>query len=631
MTASLPTSAVKEIATSLHHDITFHVVKQLNLDIHAELIVDCFAGGGGNSLGIELATGRRVDIAINHNRAAISMHALNHPETLHLVEDIREVDPREVTQGRPVGLAHFSPDCRHHSQSKGGQPRDKEIRGLSWQVIKWAGTVKPRVITLENVRQICDWSALIAKRDKKTGRILRLDGSVAQPGETVPLSEQFLVPDPKRKGGYWNQFVAMLRAIGYQVEWKVLCAADYGVPTTRERLFMIARCDNQPIVWPEPTYDKEGLNGKPKRRAAAEIIDWAIPCPSIFARKKPLKDATLRRIAKGIQRFVIDNPSPFIVPLTHQGHDRVHGVDEPLRTVTGANRGELSLINPCIVPIAHYSGRDTVHDAAESLRTITAATKGGEFAIAAATMVQTGYGEREGQAPRALDIERPLGTIVAGAAKHAPVLAYMIQQNGGKNESPGHGADEPVSTITVSGSQQQLVTAQLATLRNNCVGRDVAGPMDTITAGGEHHAVVETSMVENEEEHGLKPDQLEGAWRVSTFIMRYYGQGGQWSDPAAPLPTITTKDRLALVTVTLKGNRYVIIDIGLRMLTPKELYAAQGFPSWYIFDRGHDGRKFTKTEQVRMVGNSVCPPITEALVRANLPELCINRKLKRAA
>lgn len=653
--------------------LPFTVIKQLNLDIHHELIVDCFAGGGGNSVGIEMATGRRVDIAINHDEPAISMHAANHPETLHLREDIREVNPRDVTHGRKVGLLHLSPDCRDHSQSKGGQPRSKEIRGLTWQGLKWAGMVLPRVITLENVKQILNWGPLVAKRDKETGRVVRLDGSVAAPGERVPLFEQFLVPDPKRKGQYWRKFVADLRAMGYQVEWKILCAADFDTPTTRERLFMVARRDGKPIVWPESTNDKEGRNGKPKWRAAAEIIDWSISCPSIFTRKNPLKPATLARIAKGIKRFVLDNPSPFIVPLSNQGTVHEQGTVEPLRTVSTALSAKKAIANPSIVSIAHYSGREIVHDAADPLRTIMAATKGGEFAlmtpvvakfrgqsngapiaeplptitsggqckrpagaahamaVIAPVLVQTGYGERKGQAPRALDIERPLGTIVAGAVKHAPVVAYLAQQNGGFNETPGHAAGEPMSTITNRGSQQQVVAASLATLRNNCVGRPATAPVDTMTAGGEHHAVLETSMVEEGEDHGLEPDQIEGAQRVAAFLMRYYGEGGQWSDPAAPLPTITTKDRLALVTVTLQGSRYVIVDIGLRMLTPAELYAAQGFPPDYIFDRGHDGRKFSKSAQVRMVGNSVCPMVTKALVEANLPDLCINHKMKRAA
>lgn len=641
MTASLP----------------FTAIKQLNLDIHEELIIDCFAGGGGNSLGIEMALGRRVDFAINHDEDALSMHEQNHPETVHLREDIRDIDPRQVTQGRPVGLLHLSPDCRDHSQSKGGQPRSKEIRGLTWQGKKWAGTVLPKCITLENVERIRFWGPLIAKRDKATGRVVKLDGTVAAKGERVPLREQFLIPDPNKAGVYWKRFLQDLRDLGYQVETRILCAADYDTPTTRERLFMIARRDGRPIVWPEPTNSKDGSGGKKKWRAAAEVIDWTIPCPSIFSRKKPLAVNTLRRIAKGIQRFVLNNPAPFIVPLTHQGADRVHSLQDPLRTVTAAHRGELALANPTVVPIAHYNGTTTVHDAAEPLRTITAATKGGEFALMtpviakfrgqshgapidgplptitaggeckrpagaahalglmAPVLVQTGYGERLGQDPRALDLNKPLGTVVAGGVKHAPVVAYLAQQNGGFNETPGHCARRPLSTVTNTGSQQQIVTAHLATLRRNIVGTEAAEPLLTVAAGGEHHAVVQSGMADLA--HGLTVEQVAGAKRVTALMREYHG---------------IAKDLCGdFVTVMINGETYVIVDLGLRMLTPRELYKAQGFPESYIIDVGHDGRKFSKSAQVRMVGNSVCPNITKALIQANLPELCINVRRKRKA
>lgn len=609
--------------------LPFTVIKQLNLDIHQELIVDCFAGGGGNSLGIEMALGRRVDYAINHDEDALSMHAQNHPETAHLREDIRDICPRQVAQGRPVGLLHLSPDCRDHSQSKGGQPRSKEVRGLTWQGKKWAGTVLPVCITLENVKQIEKWGPLKAKRDKASGRIVKLDGSVAAKGERVPLEQQFLVPDPKKAGLYWRRFVRDLEAFGYVVESRILCAADFDTPTTRERLFMIARRDGRPIVWPEPTHSKEGGHGKAKWRAAAEVIDWDIPCPSIFSRKKPLAANTLRRIAKGLERFVLKNPAPFIVPLTHQGADRVHPLHEPLRTVTAAHRGELALANPAVVPIAHYNGKTTVHDLADPLRTITAATKGGEFAVMAPViakfrgqstgadiasplptvtsggqckrpagaahalglmapvLVQTGYGEREGQEPRALDLGKPLGTIVAGGGKHAPVIAYLAQQNGGFNETPGHAATEPMSTVTNSGSQQQVVTAHLTTVSNQGV------PVPALT-----------------------PEQIEGARRVAS-LLKSFKVIGEGSDD--------------IVTIRLGDEVYAIVDIGLRMMTPRELYRAQGFPDSYIIDIGHDGRAFSKSSQVRMVGNSVCPNITKALIQANLPELCINVRRRKVA
>lgn len=754
---------------------------QLNLSIHEEIVVDCFAGGGGASSGTEEALGRRVDVAINHNPVALSMHQANHPETKHYCEDVRDVDPRKVADGRSVGYLHLSPDCTHHSQAAGGQPRNKEIRGLSWQAIKWGGTVAPRVITLENVTQIRKWGPLIAKRDKVTGRVLKLDDSVAIPGERVPLEQQFLIPDPKRAGQTWRRFVRDLRELGYTVEDQTLCAADYGAPTTRERLFMVARRDGRPIVWPKPTHAKNPGPGQKKWRAAAECIDWSIPCPSIFLSKeegrglgikRPLADATLKRIAKGIKRYVIDAASPFIVPVTHQGGDRVHDINDPMRTVTGANRGELALSDPIIVPIAHYNGRDTAHSSQEPLRTITAATKGGEFALATpilakfrgqsigssiedpiptitsggackrpagaahalglitpilvqaphgegrpdgvkrwgsgakeatdplgtitgsgghatavATLVQTGYGERKaeyfclacgthfqgtnvsyqspactgcgetdpvrleraGQAPRALDIEAPLGTIV-GTGKHSISTAYLAQMNGGFNTTPGHEVDRPMTTITNSGSQQQVVTANLVTLRNNCVGHGVDEPVATITAGAEHHAVVSaflssyytdesnrcrdmgapaaTITTENRlgfVECTLAPETEERALRVAAFMIKYYGEGGQMNGADEPLPTISTKDRLALVTVVIKGTPYVIVDIGLRMLAPRELYLAQGFRPDYIIDRGHDGRVFSKSAQVHMCGNSVSPVLQQAIVTANCPDLAIRR------
>ena len=654
--------------------LPFSVCKQLNLDIFDSLLVDLFAGGGGNSVGIEDATGRRVSIALNHDENAISMHSANHPETIHVREDIRQVSPREVTGGRPVGLLHLSPDCRDFSQSKGGQPRSKVIRGLTWQGLKWAGQVSPAGISLENVRQIAGWGPLIAKRDKETGRVVKLDRTVAAKGEVVPVSEQFLVPDPSRKGKYWRKFLASLRGMGYDVEHRVLCAADYGTPTSRERLFMLSRRDGKPVVWPEPTHSKDGADGKEKWPGAYTIIDFTIPCPSIFARKRPLAAATLRRIAKGLKRFVIDNPDPFFIP---QNCDR--NVDTKRATDTdhtSPTHGGPVVANPCIVPIAHYNKHDTVHNGADPLRTITAATKGGEFALMApvliqarhgegrpdgvkrwgagsrgadeavptitasggggqslalATLVQTGKTERDQQTPRTLDIEQPLATSVAGAVEHPLAVAYLAQQNGGFNQTPGHSVHDPVSTITHSGSQQQLVAVNLATLRRSCVGVPADAPVPTLTAGAEHHAVIESTLSEASTHLGLTDTQMEGAVRVASFMMRYYGQGGQWSDPRDPLPTITTKDRLALVTVTVKGIPYVVIDIGLRMLTPRELYAAQGFPESYIFERGHDGREFSKATQVRMVGNSVPPKITKALIEANFPDLCIHSKPRRKA
>lgn len=533
-----------------------------------ELVVDFFCGGGGAGTGLEMGLGRKVDVAKNHSAAAISMHTANHPHARHFQTDVFEGDPDEECQGRPVGWFHMSPDCTHHSQAAGGQPRKREIRNLSWIGLKWAGMKKPRVISLENVKQILQWGPLIAKRDKSTGRVMKLDGTVAAPGERVPVQQQFLVPDPKRRGITWRRFVQLLEGIGYQVEWRVIKACDFGAPTSRERLFMIARCDGQPIVWPAPTHAKNPDKDQQKWSTAADCIDWSLPSKSIFGRKKPLADATLRRVAKGMKKFVLDNPTPFIVP------------------------------------IANWSG-ERVQQLAEPLRTITAWPRGGTFAMASPVMV--GVGGRAGQTEPRLSND-PMYTVRA-KADTAPVTAFIEQANGGFNTTPGRSVDAPMSTVTNTGSQQRLVTASLATLRRNCTGRAVDEPVPTMTAGAEHHALVE---------YKLSPEHEEGALRVAAFLISYYGTENV-SGCDTPAPTVTTKDRLGLVTVLVKGTPYVIVDICLRMLQPHELYRAQGFPASYKIDKGADGKPFTKTEQVHMCGNSVSPPPMAALARANNP------------
>ncbi len=552
----------------------------------SEMVVDLFAGGGGMSCAIEQA-GFSVDVAINHNAEAIAMHTVNHPETRHYVSDIFEVDPREAVSGHAVGLLHASPDCVDHSQAKGGQPRRKKIRALSWVVARWAGQVRPRIITLENVKQIQAWGPLIAKRCPQTGLVIKLDRTVARPGERVPIEEQYLVPDPKRTGQTWKAFVRTLESLGYQVEWRLLCAADYGAPTTRERLFLAARCDGEPIRWPTPTHAKVATPQRKRWRAAAECLDWSQPCPSIFTRRKPLAEATLRRIAKGLKKYVLDSAEPFIVPVAS-------APENPAEQVSAAHA-------PVLLPITHQ-GDDRCHDAREPLRTITSAHRG-EMAMAS---------------------------------------AYLMQANGGFNVTVGRDPREPLTTVTNTGSQQQLVTAYLAHLRQHCDARDVQDPLQTISAGGEHHALVaafltrqfgnsvgsdarapvgtimaggagKTALVEC----AVSRQDTEGALRAAAFLMRYYSEGGQWGDLRDPVDTITTKDRLALVTVTIQGVPYIIVDIGLRMLTPRELYRAQGFPDSYVIDRDYQGRPLSKSAQVRMVGNSVSPPPATALIRAN--------------
>ena len=553
---------------------------QFLLDIRPELIVDLFAGGGGMSTAIEQATGLYPDIACNHNADAISMHQANHPQTQHYQADVFELCPREATQGRPVGLLHASPDCTHHSQAAGGQPRNGKIRALSWVVTRWAGQAAPRVITLENVKQITKWGPLVAKRDKASGRVIKTDGSIAAPGEVVPISQQYLIPNPKKAGRTWRRFVHTLQSMGYQVEWRILVAADYGAPTTRERLFMCARRDGQPIVWPQATHHKNPKQRQKRWRAAAECIDWTIPGKSIFNRPKPLADATLRRIAKGIKRFVLDNPQPFIVP------------------------------------IAHYNGSEPVHSGTEPLRTITAHPKGGAFAVAqpqlAPVQIQAAHGEGSGKTQRrsigSKDMAAPIGTITAsGSGGHAVATAYMMQANGGFYDGAGRAISDPASTITNSGSQQQLVSACLMRQFGTSSANSINQPCPTImTEGAGKTGLITCTLADTETK----------ALQVAAFLINYYGNGDA-RDITAPLDTITTRDRLALVTVHIKGEPYYIVDITLRMLEPHELYKAQGFPPGYTITHGHDGRKLSKSAQVRMCGNSVSPPPAAALISSN--------------
>ncbi|MGL6045235.1 MAG: DNA cytosine methyltransferase, partial [Vogesella sp.] len=436
----------------------------------------------------------------------------------------------------------------------------------------------------------------------------------------VPVQEQFLVPDPKHVGRTWKHFIHSLERLGYVVEYWRLNAADYGAATTRERLFLFARRDGRPIVLPEPTHHEKPAKGQKGWRPAADHIDFSDLGQSIFTRKKPLADATLRRIARGMHKFVLTNPEPFIVEMANQSNPLgVRPTSEPLKTITATPKGgSYAVAAPVMVQAAHGEGRpggvqrwgDGVKSAERPVNTITATGSGGQ-ALAAAVLVQTGYGERQGQQPRALDIEAPLGTVVAGGTKHALASAYMMQANGGFNETVGRGMDEPSTTITTTGSQQQLVAAHLVTLRRNCFGREFDMPMAAITAGAEHHAVAS---------YTLSQEHEDAALRVASFLISYYGTEN-CSSPGQPMPTATTRDRMALVTVWIKGEPWVIVDIRLRMLTPRELYGCQGFPADYIIDHGHDGRKFSKTAQVRMVGNSVSPPPATALIRANCWDL----------
>lgn len=429
---------------------------QFLLPLHHELVVDNFAGGGGASSGIERAIGRPVDIAINHDPEAVAMHQANHPQTRHLCESVWDVDPREVCDGQPVGLAWFSPDCKHFSKAKGGKPVEKKIRGLAWVAVRYAATVHPRLICLENVEEFTTW------------------GPLTQDGR----------PCPRQKGREFRAFVNALQRLGYAVQWRELRACDYGAPTSRKRLFLVARRDGQPIVWPTPTHGP----GRPQPwRTAAQCIDWSLPCPSIFNRPRPLADATLRRVAEGLRRFVIEAAEPFIVRIGHTGH------------------GDAGKVR-------------SVH--------------------------------------------------------------------------------EPLSTIT-SKAEHCLVSAFLAKHYTGVVGSDLRMPIGTVTSV-DHHSL------------------------VAAFLVKFYGSGGQWAGLDEPMHTLPTKDRMGLVTVA--GEQYRIVDIGLRMLQPRELARAQGFAESYLLDAPHLGRPLPKHAQVRMIGNSVCPPMAEALVRANFVELMERRE-----
>ncbi len=709
---------------------------QFLLPIHRELVIDLFAGGGGASTGIEQAIGRSVDIAINHDPEAVALHQANHPQTLHYVSDVFEVDPLAVCDGRPVGMLWASPDCKHFSKAKGGKPVSKKIRGLAWVVIKWAKLVRPRVIFLENVEEFQTWGPLDANN----------------------------MPCKLRKGRTFQRWKKSLENLGYQVDFQEDRASNLGTPTIRKRLFLVARCDGHPIVFPPATHAApDSLPVKQKKlkpfRTAAECIQWDIPAPSIFERTRPLAEATNRRIAKGIMRYVVNAANPFIVPLTHQGGDRTEDITKPFNTVTGANRGEKALIVP--------------------------------------TLVQTGYGEREGQAPSALDLHKPLGTVVAGQ-KHALVTAFLnehaqassqrvmpideplrtqmaevkgghfsvvsanlesvaptfdewiarTKDYGGNREeydalygpdspareeqiarnsmvaasllkhytgvvgsdmadplgtvtsvdhhslltahltkfrsgSTGSAMDEPIHTVTAGGTPARastgnvmgMVTANLVHMGHGegAAGgkrwshgvRDIEDPLNTITAQGMPAALVTSVLVNtaNSKTTGRGPNAWEAETPLRTvtssggqalvtsnliklrgtskegqavdeplhtisaqgthhaevraFLVKYYGTD---QDPQLdePLHTVTTKDRFGLVTV--QGQQYQIVDIGLRMLTPRELYRAQGFPESYQIERGGDGRVLTKTAQVRMCGNSVCPPMARAYVAANYQE-----------
>lgn len=579
------------------------------LRLHAdELIIDSFAGGGGASLGIELALGRSPDIAINHDAEAIAMHKANHPDTQHYIEDIYDVDPVSVCQGRPVGLAWFSPDCSEHSKAKNGSiVRDKKVRCLANIVHTWAASVRPRVILLENVEEFALWG---------------------------PLDGENKI-DKLRKGEYFQFWWRRLVDMGYQLSMRILKACDYGAPTSRKRLFIIARCDgiDPETCWPLATHGPD----KPQPwRTAAECIDYSLPCPSIFMDaaqakefkaatgitcKRPLCDKTMQRIRRGIWKYVIGAARPFLVPTNHGGvgrnDQRVYDTDEPMRTVTCAHRGEVGLVSPFVVPCKTWGGGGNEPRSVElPHRTITC-SKRGEFALVAPTLIQTGYGERAGQAPRCLDLGKPLGTIIAGGngngnGKHALVAAflekgYSQRETGGWNG--GQPLTAPMGSVTCR-DHHHLVAGHMVKLRGtsdqhmNASSLPYDAPVPTISANGNHIGEVRAFLTSY---HGAKHEDGDG--RGASLDM--------------PLPTQDTSNRYGMVTVD--GEEYQIVDIGFRMLEPRELFRAQGFPDSYIIDpiverTDKRGRlivgPLTATAQVEKCGNSVCPPIASALARS---------------
>lgn len=741
--------------TLLNHMAPLHIpATRSRWDHGLPLILDSFAGGGGASTGIELALGRSPDLAINHNAQALALHAANHPDTVHLSENIYHVDPLDYVAGQHIGLAWFSPDCKHFSKAKGGKPVERNIRDLAHVIPFWVERLqksggKIDVIVMENVEEFSTWGPLM-KTDK---------------GE---------FPDPKRKGETFNAWCKQLRKLGGKLEKRELRACDYGAPTIRKRLFVIIRFDGKPIVWPVATHSKPSdpdviAGRKLPWRTAAECIDWSVPCPSIFDSSeniqqkyglkaiRPLAVNTMARVARGMKRYVLDAERPFLVNLTHGG--RVEGMDDPFKTVTGANRGEKAVVSPSLVSIAHgdsggrreypltdpfgvvtaggishavmtphlsafygpgEGGQDraspvdepcrvipcenrhaviapslirfntgaTGSDLREPAPTVTAnsyikkpggaaplgviapvlsaAQHGGStrsvdephHTIAASrkdqngviipTLVQTGYGEREGQAPRCLDIERPLGTIVAGGIKHAEAVAFIAQQNndsrrdGGVN--PGRSADEPLSTITQSGSHQSVVSAFVARQFGTSTGHPIDHPSATVMADG------------------AGKSQL-----VTPFLQAYYGTG-EGAAEDQPMRTVTTNDRHGhveavldvppfteaqaerarevaafmrthgfwddreFVTLEIVGQVFVIVDIGMRMLMPRELFNAQGFPTDYVIDGvwaetggGPVWVPFPKSVQVSCVGNSVSPNVAEAIIAANCDHLVVRQ------
>jgi DNA (cytosine-5)-methyltransferase 1 len=656
----------------------------LPLAFPGELIIDNFAGGGGTSTGLEAAFGRPVDIAINHDPEALAMHAANHPHTLHLCESVWDVNPIQVTGNQPVALVWLSPDCKHFSKAKGGTPVSKHIRGLAWVGMRWVAMCKPRVLMLENVEEFQTWGPILVGPDGQAR------------------------PDPARRGKTFQSFVRQLKAHGYQVDWRELRASDHGAPTIRKRLFLVARRDGLPIVWPEQTHaeptDRRVIAGKlAPHRTAAECIDFDLPAESVFGRKRSLVDNTMRRVAKGLwkhvltssNRFIVGAQAPYLNEHANASNQRSMPADAPLRTIcTQVKGGHFSVVAPTLAPLRGTSEQHLVGHAVDAPLS-TVAASGTHHALVGANLVTIGYGEREGQQPRVQDIEAPLGTVVAGGVKSALAMAHITKFNTG---SVGSMVDAPLPTVTAGGTpkrpstgiQMGIVSAHLTHLTHHGErsGNDPREPLRTVTGANRGEQAMVAACLEQANggfyngdgraaDDSLSTVTSSGTQEhlITAYLVKYYSKGGQDSACSEPMHTVATKARMGLVqtsqvpAATLAPEHYQrarlcaellhkhlpehfpdpaelvlmwhagqwwgLVDITLRMLKPRELFRAQGFPRDYHFERVPDpallfrnGKQasdprdvplidLSTTAQVRMCGNSVCPPLAEALARAN--------------
>lgn len=618
-----------------------------------EIIVDNFAGGGGASTGIEIATGRLVALAVNHDPAAILMHRTNHPYTEHFQASVWDVDPKAVCRGRPVGLAWFSPDCKHFSKAKGAALVDRKIRGLAWITLRWAATVRPRVIILENVEEFQTWGPV------RKGK-----------------------PVKKLAGTTFRQFIGQLEALGYTVEYRELVAADYGAPTSRKRFYLVARCDGKPIVWPKPTHSKTGADGLPKWRSAAEIIDWSLPCPSVFASKaeimeryglkvvRPLAKNTMRRVIRGVDKFTIRSGKPFIVPTGYGERKgqapRVHDMDAPVPTIVGTGKenlcrpllapvtvtntsnsvggtvgapvhtvttaGNQMLVTPSLVSIGQTGGGDRIRDLREPVPTTVSKQ---EACLVSPSLIQ--YHTEQTESVRASGLGTPIHTVDA-SNRYGLTCANLVEYYTGGRPLD---VQAPLHTVT-SHDREAVVAAHIAKYYGGVVGEKVGEPLPTVTAI-DHNAVCAAHVVKFKGDNvGTPPSEplqtvtasagKERACSGGTFAVckaylakiRSGDDLGHWPEIRALLNEFCgytlAEDEVLLLEIG--GALYYIADIGLRMLSPRELYNAMGFPPDYIIDRDYEGHEYKKSAQVARCGNAVCPPVASALVRANLPEWC---------